>query len=307
VPRGPFPLCEADVSVKCRIISDDDPERLHGLRADSFFSGGDLHVNDRVGFWRFGQEDVASVRRSTFVRWVEHHATVASTNTRALAVAADNSWHVPALIVADEQTEGRGRGANRWWSAPGCLTCSLVLGTDGEEASINGTRVSLTAGLAVSAALQQLCPALPVGLKWPNDVFIRARKVCGILVEVPPRVVGRVVVGIGVNVNNPMADSGLASATSLVDEVGYRFELTRVLIAILRQLEDHLKLLAPQEERLASCWRAYCMLTGNTVRVQAGSNHTVGVCRGIDANGALLVETSRGVQQCLTGAVSIVS
>ena len=72
-------------------------------------------------------EDIAKIRAATFVAEVEHHAEVGSTNDRALQLAASDGRPTPTLVVADRQTLGRGRGANRWWADRGALTFSLVV------------------------------------------------------------------------------------------------------------------------------------------------------------------------------------
>ena len=75
----------------------------------------------------FAAADLEQIRQATMVRTIEHHREITSTNTRALALAEEPCLDVPALVLADVQTAGRGRGTHRWWSAPGALTFSLVL------------------------------------------------------------------------------------------------------------------------------------------------------------------------------------
>ena len=255
----------------------------------------------------FGQEDLARIRHATIVQTIEHHQEISSTNSRALKLADDSQLELPLLVLADQQTAGRGRGGNDWWSAPGALTCSLVLEQHSIAADALWPRVSLTAGLAVCEALRDLVPGLNVGLKWPNDVYVQKRKICGILVEVPPQPSRNVVVGIGINVNNALASapgSVAACSTSLVDEAGYTFDLTLVLIRVLEQFRAHLGTLATPDTQLQSRWQAFCMLTGRVVHVDAGVRRTQGTCRGIDRTGGLLVETAQGLEKCVTGVVT---
>lgn len=257
----------------------------------------------------FQTDDLARIRRDTFVRFIEHHAEIPSTNTRALAMADDPACALPALVLADRQTAGRGRGANLWWSDRGALTFSLVIPRSHVlSPSAGWTRMSLTIGLAVGAALQQLRPGLEIGLKWPNDVCVRSRKICGILVEVPPRTPDRLVLGVGVNVNNSLAAAPApvaARATALIDVAGYAFDLTVVLIQMLRQIAEELDLLARDQLDLARRWNMLCMLTGRRVQVAAGQRVTVGICQGVDESGALEIDTAEGVQRCLSGVVSV--
>ena len=166
----------------------------------------------------------------------------------------------------------------------------------------------MTAGLAVYDALQQLRPGLEIGLKWPNDVYVQRRKICGILVEVSPRSPGRVVVGIGINVNNSVIDAPppvAAAAIALRDVAGFPLALTVVLIRVLHQLAEQLAALARADATLAGRWQELCMLTGQRIQVDVGQHSTVGICQGIDDAGALLVETAAGRSRCLSGIVTV--
>src|SRR5438034_451345 len=104
---------------------------------------------------------------------------------------------------------GRGRGTNRWWSADGALTFSLVLEAPQERLPMSRwPQVALVAGVAVCEALERMAPRAEMRVKWPNDVYLAGRKICGILSESVPARRDRIVVGIGVNVNNRVQGSG---------------------------------------------------------------------------------------------------
>jgi len=264
-------------------------------------------VDNRVNSWRFSSENVANIRAATIFRAVEHFTTLPSTNDRAMVLAQDRCAQVPALVLADQQTAGRGRSANGWWSVPGSLTFSVVL--DRPDSGV-WQRVSLTAGLAVCETIAELCPQLTVGLKWPNDVFVQDRKVAGVLIEAPPPQVGRYVIGVGVNVNNSLRCAPVplrSSAISLTDATGQAFDLTHLLIEILGQVGKNLKMLVCGDKRLAERWKSFCILTGRNVSVDAGPQRTAGICRGINSDGALLVQTHRDVEACFAGTVTILA
>ncbi len=272
-------------------------------------SGSPPLVNTGDQTRRFTAADLQCVKQATFIREIEHHTAIPSTNSRALEMAVASPLQVPLLVLTDQQTAGRGRGANRWWSAPGALTFSVILdGWELDDAS-NWPRISLTTGIAICEAVHQLCPGLDAGVKWPNDVYVRNRKVCGILVEVPPAPCRRLVVGVGVNVNNSFRQappSMQSVGTSLLDVAGYSFSLTTALVAMLQQLSAHLTLLQREPERLLQRWQDFCMLAGRRVQIDAGTRRIVGVCQGINARGALLVETETSLEQCLSGVVTLV-
>lgn len=240
---------------------------------------------------------------------VEVHDELPSTNDRALALAAEVApEQLPRLIAANRQGAGRGRGANSWWAAEGALTFSLLLDTSALELPpARWPLASLTAGLAVCETLDQLAPQAWAGLKWPNDVYLRERKVCGILIEAPPGSANRLVVGIGINVNNRLQEAPeelRARATSLTDATGLTFDLTDVLLRVLKQLETRWRQLAAGDINLAEAWQRWCLLTGRMVHVVAGEQRHSGHCRGIGPDGALLVHTERGEQRIFGGTVT---
>lgn len=244
------------------------------------------------------------IQRETMVAAVELFESLHSTNDHALQRAADSDCPRPLLVVAEQQTAGRGRGANRWWSESGALTFSLLLegGTDDPAAPI-----SLAVGVAVCDAIRSLHAGLEPGVKWPNDVFLDGRKIAGILIERPSHDRRDYVVGIGLNVNNSLqqAPADVADvATSLIDVAGSPRDLHAVLAELLHQIDRAVSSLATNPEWLRARWRELCILDGRHVLVEAGNRQVAGICRGIDNSGALLVETPDGVQSCISGSVA---
>src|SRR5690606_15388684 len=126
----------------------------------------------------------ARIRSETFVRHVEQHVEIGSTNDRALELAADPELPTPAIVLTERQTAGRGRGANVWQSRPGALTFSLLIDPPAGLAPERVPLVSLAAGLAAREAIASAAPGHIAKVKWPNDVYLDGRKVCGILTEV---------------------------------------------------------------------------------------------------------------------------
>jgi BirA family biotin operon repressor/biotin-[acetyl-CoA-carboxylase] ligase len=184
--------------------------------------------------------DAARLRASRLVATVEDHQTLGSTSDRALTLAAQGEVPLPLLVVAAEQTAGRGRGSNRWWSPRGGLTFSLAL--EAPPTKLPPPRwpqVALATGLAVCEALEELVPRADLRLKWPNDVYLSGRKVCGILSESVPGCRDRIVIGIGINVNNTPrkcystegpgakrdpAEDGISAACQAAPEAASRIE-----------------------------------------------------------------------------------
>lgn len=245
----------------------------------------------------------------TFLRGVEHHAEIASTNDRALELCANAELPVPFLVIADQQTSGRGRGANRWWSSGGAILCSVIV--DATEYQLPESRwpqISLTAGAAVCQTLQALLGLqTSVGLKWPNDVWLNGRKAAGILVEIPPVQRGRLVIGVGLNVNNSFAEAPpelRPLATSMRDETGVESDHREVLRHLLQQLDEDLRRLSAADSSLPKRWQSLCVLRDRTVSLNAGQQAITGLCLGIAEDGALRLQTALGEQRLYGGTVS---
>ena len=254
--------------------------------------------------------DVPRLKSESCLRRVEWLEQIDSTNDRALEIGNQPSIDTPLLIGAETQTAGRGRGANRWWGAKGSLMFSILV----EMPHFNLTpadwpRFSLVTGLAISETLASFLPGASVGLKWPNDVWLDQRKVCGILIEQSDRYPERLVVGIGLNVNNSFQaapEDQRRVATSMSDSVqGNLFDRTEVLIDLISHWRLMSMQLADGEINLVERWSRKCVLTGHPVVVMNGKQETTGVCAGIDGDGALLLRTAFAVERHYAGTVRL--
>ena len=249
--------------------------------------------------------DLQRIRDETLVRTIDFHWELDSTNSQAIRILEEPAPTTPLLVLAETQTHGRGRGQNRWWSASGALTCTLVLPLKNLPAD-RLPQISLTTGLAVCQAIEGFAPQADLGIKWPNDVCLDGRKLAGILIELPPSRPPHAAIGIGINVNNSFADAPdelAETGVSLRDALELEVDRTEVLIACLRQFERRWDQLRRQAVDLVDQWRAYHILQDQPVAVDTYNSLVQGVCRGIDRHGALLVETGDGLQRLLGGTV----
>ena len=251
--------------------------------------------------------DAERLLNETFLDDVEIHPRLESTNDRALSLV-EHGLPAAHLIIAESQLSGRGRGENRWWAESGALTFSLVVTVDRRRwPTERWPRIALTAGLAVCEALAEVVPVTDLGLKWPNDVFLASRKVCGILVEVPRGSVDRLVIGIGLNVNNSLqgAPAELQQrATSLIDYSGREHDLNDLLIGIINHTEALLFAEDQTDESLWNRWQSFCLLQGKTVALTSGSEEIIGSCQGLDPDGALILHTAAGPRHIYSGVVT---
>jgi len=170
--------------------------------------------------------------------------------------------------------------------------------------------LSLVAALAVACALEEL--GFEPRIKWPNDVFLHGRKVCGILAEIEAEAdtVRFAVVGIGLNVNGGTEDFPpelREFATSLHLVSGRTWDRARVAGLLLRALgEWYQRFLTGPFAAVAADWNRRSMLSGRTVRVDAPGGLLEGVCLGIDTDGALLLDDGREVRRVIAGDASVV-
>lgn len=247
--------------------------------------------------------DVDRIVRETFVVQVEHHLTIGSTNDRAIERAAHGVTAIPLLVVADEQTAGRGRGSKRWWTGPGALAMSLLIEAETVGAELSRSPlVALATAVAVVDAVAPLLPGHEVGIHWPNDVLAAGRKVGGILVEVLPN--RRHVIGIGLNTNTTLADAPAelqTTAATLRDLTSSEHDPTAILIDLLNRLDREFQRLRLNPAELAARANAICFQRGRTVTLQWGDRTVVGRCQGIGPDGALMLETSAGVERFHSG------
>lgn len=230
-----------------------------------------------------------------------------STSDHALANLAAYSQQLPALVVARRQTKGRGRGSRSWFAGDGALTFTAMLGTqDTPIPTHHWPRCSLIAGVAMCQALEALTQSDAFQLKWPNDVYLNGRKVCGILVEKRDAAEPVLCIGIGVNVNNSLEDAPdevQQKAIALTDVTGEQHFLPEILLGFLTRFQALCRQNVDSLESLLPYWKEHCLLTGRSVETRQAEQVINGECHGIDASGALLVQTVSGQRQIVSGEI----
>ncbi len=191
------------------------------------------------------------------------------------------------VVVADEQSAGKGRLNRVWLSPRGSLSLSIVLYPD----MVHLPSLIMVASLAVVHIIKAVT-GLRAQIKWPNDVLVNGRKVCGILIESGVRAssVDYAIIGIGINVNLKALDFTdiLPAATSLSDEMGgdvSRLELLRRLLAEV----ENLYLSLPDGEAVYREWRDRLITLGRKVRVSSGEAAYEGIAESVARDGSLLL------------------
>jgi len=225
----------------------------------------------------------------------EFHDSIPSTNDRARELAGAGATDV--VVLANEQTGGRGRRGRDWAGPSGGVYASLLVRPDRPPAH------APIFTLATAVAVVRACDPLGVDarIKWPNDVLVgvggETRKLAGILTEMEGEA-GRVawlVAGVGVNANVD-ADALPAGATSLR---AVRGDVDRA--AFVRRLLEAFHDLAADPERVLPAWRERADTLGRRVRVETPGRTAVGRARDVEFPGALVVETESGVERVHAG------
>jgi BirA family biotin operon repressor/biotin-[acetyl-CoA-carboxylase] ligase len=237
------------------------------------------------------------------------YRTVGSTNQLGFRLA-ESGVGEGTLIVADEQTKGKGRMGKNWYSPPQLgLWMSLILRPDIPPFKAPG--LSICAGLALAQTIGDLT-GMDAKIKWPNDCLLNGRKVGGILLELSAELdrTNFVIAGIGVNVNHLPSDFPkklLALATSIRMEWGRELSRINLLTLFMKRFEDiYLDFkkngLAPQRQLI----KKFSSLLGKKVEVKLGKEKIEGVAEDINDNGSLVIRTKKGERVVRAGEVTVV-
>ena len=240
---------------------------------------------------------------------IQQYDTIDSTNLEARRLIQQGFGH-GTVVVAETQTAGKGRLGRAWESAKGSgIWFSVIL-----EPAISLQQMrqySFVIAVAVAEGIRQTT-GLESWVKWPNDVLIRGKKVCGILLELVTErnQPVRLIAGIGINASQQMADfpeDVQAKATSLAMETGCEINRQAVLDAVLQQIDANSTRM--EQEGFAAIrdvWTALSCVTGKEVQVvRQGETVLCGIAVGLAEDGSLLVETANGVEQIMAGDVSL--
>ena len=221
---------------------------------------------------------------------------IGSTNTAAKKLASERVAN-GTVIIADKQTEGRGRMGRSFESPSGTgIYMSLVLYPEfGLECA---PLITSAAACAVAEAIDEVC-GCDVSIKWVNDLYLNGRKICGILTEaslgLEMKSLDHAVIGIGVNVRsvrNVFGEELGNIATSIEDETGVKADRNVLCGAMLNKLEHYLGMVESRE--FLNEYRRRELLTGNTITANVGGNTLTGMAMGIDDNANLIIKLPDG-------------
>lgn len=230
-----------------------------------------------------------------------------STNTRAKRLAEDGSVH-GTLVVADEQTGGRGRRGRAWDSKKGVsIYMSLVLKPEIDPN--NASMLTLITAMAVAGGIEKTT-GLECKIKWPNDIVVQGKKVCGILTEMSTQMdyINYIVIGIGINVQNESFPEEIGEvATSLWIESGKKQKRAAIIEAVWEEFEKYYDIYLKTEDMqgLVGEYDQKLANMNKQVRVLDPKDPYEGTARGITPKGELIVDTWEARKLVSSGEVSV--
>jgi len=273
-------------------------KRVHRLKAQGYVIEGSprrgyrlLAVPDKL----LPEEVLQGLKTRVFTGPVHFFETLNSTNDLAKELAAQGAPE-GAVVVAEAQTGGRGRLGREWNSPPGVgLYVSLVLRPMLPPMEL--PQITLTTAVAVVRAVRRVAGLAP-GIKWPNDLLLNGKKLGGILTEMETESdrIRHVVVGLGLNVNNPGFPFELAAtATSLTLEAGRTFSRVHLLQAWLEEFEElYSRFLNQGFPEILEEWKDSAVTLGKMVTVRQGPREISGQATDVAPDGALLLRIANG-------------
>lgn len=279
--------------------------------------GYTIESQTNSGYRLVGSPDVLSLSElapflhTDFIgRNIKYFDSVSSTNTYAKK-AAEKPFVEGTVIIADEQTEGRGRLGRHWVSTRGKgIWMSIMLKPDILPA--DAPKLTIAAAYAVSKAVLRCCQ-LDTRIKWPNDIVAGGKKLCGILTEMSAEAdeINSVIVGIGINANLEIDDFGSevsSIATSIKAEIGRTVSRKALVASVLNEFEEVYEDFV-KEGSIKSFIEEYknkSAVLGKEIRVISKKEEIIGLAVDISGEGHLIVELADGVlKEIMSGEVSV--
>ncbi len=240
---------------------------------------------------------------------IHYFTELDSTQVTARELACDGAAQ-GTVVIAERQLAGRGRMGRSWHSPAGLnLYCTTILRPEMPLGDV--PRLSLMAGVAAAQALEREAAGM-VSLKWPNDVWLRGRKAGGIIAEAVTDSRQRlecVLLGIGLNINlaaDDIPEELRDKATSLRIATGRVHDRIAIADSLFTLLEyRYMEVVSGGFDAVRPEWERFSALTGKRVTVVDGPRRESGIVKGVDSDGALLLEVEGGLRRILAGDVSI--
>ena len=247
----------------------------------------------------------ANLKTRSLGRQIEYYGRLESTNSEAWEII-DEGAQSGALLITDNQYNGRGRFDQKWYASPDkSLTFSIILFSDLDPV-ISGCIPILT-GIAIQKALVKFDTS--VKLKWPNDLLLNGKKIGGILCEskVKGNFLNQIVIGIGLNVNETKEDFNptiQSIANSLHIASGKFYQRERVLAEIVNELEPWITGLPKNKEQIQFEWEAVCGHLKEEIQFHNGNEIVSGIFKSLGKSGSAVIEVEGKETQFHSGEIN---
>lgn len=230
---------------------------------------------------------------------VFYYPEVSSTNIIAREIAQGKGYKVPegTIVISDKQNSGKGRSGKKWASPPGGIWLSILLYP--ETISYHISLITLMAAVVVANTIEKLFQ-IRAQIKWPNDILIKERKVCGILTEMGTVAKGIewVIVGIGINANNDSTElpediqKSSISLKEITGKLTHRAEVVRLLCTEFERFYELLK--RKEFSIITEKWKSFSNVIGKKIQVNTGNRVISGEAIDINDRGGLILKTEYG-------------
>lgn len=253
-------------------------------------------------------DELKSIQKTAWAgKEIVYYDVTDSTNIQAKRLAEEGMPH-GTLVIAGRQKAGRGR-RGRNWESPERDGIFMTLLLRPKFPPAKASMLTLVAAMAVAKAVR-IETGLFAEIKWPNDIVINGKKICGILTELNTEIdtINYVVTGIGINVSNRQFDKEISSvATSLMLESGKEIYRVNLIEAVLEQFEFYYDRFCQKMD--VSEWKEeydeYLVNRNRPVKILDPKEPFTGIAKGINEHGELLVETETGIRIVSSGEVSV--
>lgn len=242
-------------------------------------------------------------KRIIFLRQVD------STNTYAKELASYGAED-GTVVIAETQTTGRGRLGRKWISPKGGLYFSLLLRPNVRTSE--AVKLVFVVGLAVAEVLNKQY-GLRAETKWPNDVLVNGKKICGILSEMNAagEKANYAIIGVGVNANfnveKALPKELVETTTSLQDELGRKIRVEELFKAVIEKLENlYTSFLKEGSAHILNEWKKYAGFIGKKVEITSGANKFSGIAVDVDVDGSLILKHNDDSLKLVSGDLSVI-
>ena len=255
------------------------------------------------------EEELQSCRKTKWAgQEIAYFDEIDSTNIKAKELA-EQGYPNGTLVVADQQVSGRGR-RGRSWESPSGTGIFMTLMLKPEINPNSASMLTLVAALAVAKAIKDVT-GLDAQIKWPNDIVINGKKICGILTEMSAQFdyINHIVIGIGINVHNEVFSDEIAHMASslLLESQGKKFRRAEIIEKILEYFEEYYEIYLETEDltALTGEYNKILVNMNKPVRVLDPKDEFEGKAMGITAKGELIVDTWESRKLVSSGEVSV--